>query len=230
VLGGTTLERGLPAGDYVVLEVTDTGSGIGSTDRERIFEPFFSTKPASLGTGLGLSTSLAIVQRHGGTITVDSHPGAGSTFTVHLPVSRRAVGADERTPAQAPDGGAGEQVLLVDDEPALRDVTARVLTDHGYRVATAANGAEALSVLDRLGPVDVVVTDLAMPVMDGAALVSELRARHVDVPIVVMSGLVDGTERRDLAAAGATAVIAKPFHAVTLLDELRTALVARRGV
>jgi CheY-like chemotaxis protein len=191
---------------------------------DKIFEPFFSTKEEGEGTGLGLSTAYSIVQSHDGFLDVDSERGAGTTFWVYLPVSEDE--AERRTrPAEPEDGavrGDGETVLVVDDEEFILETTREALLDAGYRVRTAEGGAEALSaVADE--PIDVVVTDLRMPEMDGFDLIRTLRARHPNLPIVAASGVADG--RTDEALdAGADAFLAKPFSAEKLQSTLHEVL------
>jgi PAS domain S-box-containing protein len=215
-------------GDYVVLRVTDTGTGIDPAVRGRIFEPFFSTKDTGRGTGLGLSTSLAIVRSHGGFISLYSEPGMGSTFRVYLPASRTSVA----TPSSADQApylalGKGEMVLIVDDEPAIRRVAQRTLERFGYCVLSAENGAEALTLYRARGhEIDVVLTDMAMPVMDGPALISALRAIDPDVRIVGSSGRSSMEGVGKSLGAPITHFVAKPYTAETLLQTLRDALSA----
>jgi PAS domain S-box-containing protein len=178
------------AGPHVMLQVQDNGEGIPPEIAERIFEPFFTTKDVSKGTGLGLSTSLAIVKSHGGFILVDSAPGRGTTFSVYLP----ALLAPRADAARAKDvhlpRGAGELILVVDDEAPVRMVTRRLLEAFGYRVALAGNGVEALAVFTaRQDEVAAVITDMMMPVMDGPATIRALRAIRPDVRIIAASGL-----------------------------------------
>jgi signal transduction histidine kinase/CheY-like chemotaxis protein len=182
----------LAAGRYVVVRVSDTGHGVPAEIQERIFEPFFTTKEVGRGTGLGLSTSYSIVRGHGGALGVVSEPGWGATFTVHLPAAEGRPVSAVTTPDTAPQG-RGELVLVVDDEPAIREVMEETLTAAGYRVATARDGLEALAVYEaRRGDVALVLTDMAMPALDGAGLIAELRRRDPRLPIVASSGLHRG--------------------------------------
>jgi len=212
-------------GPYVCLRVQDTGTGMPEDVVDKIFEPFFSTKEEGEGTGLGLSTAYSIVQSHEGFIDVDSEEGEGTTFWVYLPVR----GEGEERPARdgEPDvaaTGNGERVLIVDDEEFILETAREALRDVGYRPLVATGGEEALRVIEEADrPVDVVVTDLRMPDVDGFALIRTLRARFPNLPIVAASGVADG--RTDEALdAGAQAFLAKPFSAETLQKTLYEAL------
>jgi CheY-like chemotaxis protein len=220
-------ERNIDAepGTYVCLRVRDTGTGMPEDVMDKIFEPFYSTKEEGEGTGLGLSTAYSIVQSHDGFIDVDSEEGAGTTFWVYLPVRAE----DEERPARPtePDAastGDGERVLVVDDEEFILETTREALRDVGYRVLTASGGEAALQAIAEADEgVDVVVTDLRMPDMDGFALIRTLRARYPNLPIVAASGVADG--RTDEALdAGAHAFLAKPFTSETLQSALHEAL------
>ncbi len=186
------LRLDLSPGRHVVVRVTDTGHGVPAAIQERIFEPFFTTKEVGRGTGLGLSTSYSIVRGHRGALSVASEPGRGATFSVHLPAAEgRPATAVAATEAVA--RGRGELVLVVDDEPAIREVVEETLTSAGYRVATARDGLEALAVYEaRRGEVALVLTDMAMPGLDGAGLIAALRSRDPRLPIVASSGLQRG--------------------------------------
>ncbi|GGI08212.1 PAS domain-containing hybrid sensor histidine kinase/response regulator [Egicoccus halophilus] len=211
-------------GPAVVLQVTDTGSGIPPEVVTKMFDPFFSTKPQGEGTGLGLSTSAVIVDSHGGDIEVESEEGLGTTFTIRLPAEEAdTAGGEATTGAALP--GSGELVLVVDDEHALREVGRRVLEGSGYRALTAADGREALEAYRaHRSRVAAVVTDLMMPVMDGYALIGELRKLDRELPVVANSGL-SAPEAVDRAyAAGADRFLAKPYTPVSLLEVLRDLL------
>ena len=200
------------AGDYVRVTVEDTGEGIAADVIDKIFDPFFTTKPIGRGTGLGLSTSLGIVQRHGGHIDVTSTQGLGSRFDVLLPAARRPTqpllsSAHE----QRPPAGRGT-VLLVDDEASVRLVAREVLERSGYQVLEAASGEQALAIYRAQQPtITVVVTDIMMPGMDGADLVRAIRTLSGSVPIIGMSG-VTGSERQALAESwGLNGFLQKPY-------------------
>ncbi len=216
-------ERTLDAepGPYVCVRVTDTGAGMPDDVVDKVFEPFFSTKEEGEGTGLGLSTAYSIIQSHDGFIDVASEEGEGTTFWVHLPVSEepeaRRSGSDEVVPAGT---GSGERVLVVDDEEFVLETTRAALRDAGYRVHVAEDGDEALRQLEEHGEqIDAVITDLRMPNMDGLDLISTLRARHPNLPVIAASGMADGRSEKALQS-GAQTFLAKPFSE----EELQGAL------
>ena len=185
--------RGVPAGRYVLLEVSDTGCGLPV---DRIFEPFFTTKEVGKGTGLGLSTVLGIVRSHGGVINVYSEPPKGSVFKVYLPAQPAgdSAGPVAAAPPEALPRGHGELILLVDDEPAILEVTQCTLETFGYRVITAEDGAQAIALFAaHPHEVAVVITDIMMPVMDGPALILALRRIDPKVRIIAASGLKAGS-------------------------------------
>ncbi len=211
-------------GRYVQIAVADTGSGIAPEVMDRIFDPFFTTKELGKGTGLGLSTSMAIVESHGGFLEATSEPGQGSTFTVWLP----ALESEAAIPAQSPTGGLprghGEQILVVDDESQVRQVTARILRAYDYRPLLAGNGDEALRTFTAgEGAIAAVVTDLMMPGMTGEALVGALRVVDPGVQVIVTSGLPRGE------IPGVYRFLPKPFTMQELLSTLDEALQASRS-
>jgi PAS domain S-box-containing protein len=215
---------GARAGAYVVLQVSDTGSGISPEVQQRIWEPFFTTKEATKGSGLGLSTVLGIVNEHQGFVTLKTEPGRGTTFRVHLPAALtnpEKPGAP--VPLSAPRGN-GELVLVVDDEPDVREVTSAILAHHGYRVLTAGDGAEAVTLLaPRSTEVKIVVTDLQMPHLDGASLASVVRRLNPAIRIIVMSGM-DGARATEVVQRIAATFLAKPFKSDELLGAVAVAL------
>lgn len=216
-------------GQFILVEVADTGTGIPTEHLDRIFDPFFSTKEATKGTGLGLSTSLAIVESHGGFITVDSVPGSGSTFRVYLPTEGRAPATASESTTGALPRGHGELVLVVDDESAIRQITAQVLERFGYRVLSATSGEEALELFHaRPEEIALVLTDMRMPGMDGATLIRHLRDHRSDLPVVAASGLQAPGNVALLAGLGVPCVLTKPFTAGELLTIVRGCLAGRR--
>lgn len=209
----------LKPGPYVLLTVADTGSGIPEDIRQRIFEPFFTTKGVGAGTGLGLSTALGIARGHGGTISVESTPGVGTKFLVYLPAepAGQVTGAAAAS-IRANGHGAGQLVLVVDDEVHVRETMRAVLERAGYRVVTAANGEEALVKINPQAPgLKLVVTDIMMPNMDGVALVRVLRKAAPHLKVIAASGLGRNVRREDLQELGVVEVLAKPFEAEELL-------------
>ena len=210
--------EGARPGAWVRVRVRDTGHGMDPATLAHAFEPFFTTKQVGAGTGLGLATVFGIVRQAGGAVRVESAPGAGTTFTILLP---SADGGEE--PA-APRPGPGTQaapapaatVLLVEDEPAVRSATRRMLERRGYTVREAANGRLAMAEWRRAGgEVDLLVTDVRMPEMGGLELVTRLRAERPALPVVFMTGYVDGGVPESLGLAGE--VVEKPFVADVLL-------------
>ena len=220
----TTLEAGntdaLAPGDYVLINVTDTGVGMDATTRSRVFEPFFTTK-GPRGTGLGLATVYAIVKQSGGAVRCDSALGRGSTFEILLP---KVSGAVEATSTDAPTAIARgtERVLVVDDEPAVRVVVSSTLARHGYDVCVAEDGVSALEVLRRIDNVRLVISDVRMPRMNGLALYDEIQRTNPALPTILISGdsapeVVQGKGRRPM-------FLQKPFTPTALLAAARRAL------
>ncbi len=210
-------------GPYVRLTVSDTGTGIPHDILDKIFEPFFTTKPVGKGSGLGLSTVYSIVRSHGGFINVYSEPGQGTTFRVYLPAAPEveATAAEVETPTYR---GAGEGILLVDDEPFVLEAAREALEQLGYRVYPATQGREALEQLEaHAADIRAVITDLVMPEMDGLALIRAIRERWPELPVVASSGLHGG--RADAARqAGACAFLHKPYTAEKLAAILHQVL------
>jgi signal transduction histidine kinase/CheY-like chemotaxis protein len=215
----------LDSGDWILLTVSDTGCGIAPGILDKIFDPFFTTKAASFGTGLGLSTAQSIVKSHGGLITVTSQINQGTEFKVFLPMHSSAPAPADATPAIVPARGRGELILVVDDEPAVRLVTRATLLDHGYRVVTAGDGNEALSVFLGEGKaVHLVLTDMMLPSMDGAALVRSLRELSPGLKAIAMSGLLNGKALAESPGLASTTFLQKPFTAECLLQCVAEAL------
>ncbi|HWO11820.1 MAG TPA: response regulator [Polyangiaceae bacterium] len=217
--------RGSAPGPYVVLSVRDTGVGIRPDDLERIFDPFFTTKELDRGTGLGLSSVLGIVEGHLGFIEVDSELGAGTEFEVWLPEYRGGALEEPVGVALRHPRGRGQLVLVVDDEPAVLDVLGASIGRCGYRVALASDALTALRLLDeRGGEVAVVITDIAMPRLDGLHLAGEVRKRRRDLPIIVMTAALTPEDRASCAKLGVDEFLTKPFRTETLLRSLDRAL------
>jgi len=219
--------QALPAADYVLIEVGDTGTGIPKEIIDKIFEPFFSTKEVGKGTGLGLSTVYGIVKQTDGFIFLDSEVGRGTTFRIFLP---RHVPTAADTPAPetvaAPPLAPGQEaaprapvdltghgtILLVEDEEGLRGLNARGLASRGYTVLEAGNGLEAIEVLqERGGEVDLVVSDVVMPEMDGPTLLKEMRKLNPDLKMIFVSGYAEDAFEKNLPEGGQFAFLPKPF-------------------
>ena len=216
---------GIEKGDYVMLKVSDTGWGMDRETMSRIFEPFFSTKPEGKGTGLGLSTVYGIVKAHGGHITVDSMPGAGTTFKIYFPVLKgENVGISQKDIEEKdPTLYGKETILLVDDEESLLKLGKEVLCRYGYKVITAENGKKALEIYQR-EKVDLVVLDLIMPEMDGKECLKRLSEIDPDIEVILSTGYSIG--EMDLGKEGIyiKGIIRKPFNLKEMLKEVRRVL------
>ncbi|MBA3671394.1 MAG: PAS domain S-box protein [Gemmatimonadaceae bacterium] len=222
---------GLAGARWAGLAVSDTGCGMTPTLRARIFEPFFTTKPAGRGMGLGLSGVETLVRGLGGSIVVESESGAGSAVRIKLPEARAdtTVLADA-TPVAASTLHGDETILLVEDQEAVRLVAARMLGAYGYTVLLARHGGDALSLLAQHDDaVDLVVADLIMPEMNGAALAQHVHARWQTMPVLFMSGYTDAGRASEAAAHTASPVLRKPFTSTELVLAVRTALDGARG-
>ncbi|MGA2015917.1 MAG: PAS domain S-box protein [Opitutaceae bacterium] len=218
---------GARQGNFVAIEVRDTGTGIVPDVLDRIWEPFFTTKGLGKGTGLGLSTVLGIVRQHEGFLTVETstgeQAGSGTAFTVYLPAAQGAAADEGAAVGTLPPRGHGEMILLVDDEESVREVGTRALRKFGYRVVTANDGAEAISVfVTHAADVRLLLTDMQMPAVGGSALALALRCLKPDLPVVVMSGADEEPDER-MKKLAAT-YLSKPFEAQTLLSTVRRAL------
>lgn len=225
--------KGMPAADYVLVEVGDTGTGIPPEIIDKVFEPFFSTKEVGKGTGLGLSTVYGIVKQTGGFVYIDSEVGKGTTFSIFLPRHVPEVAATEtpteETPAAAPARpadltGVGT-ILLVEDEDGLRSLNARGLKSRGYTVLEAANGVDALTALEaRDGEVDLVVSDVVMPEMDGPTMLREMRSRNPHLRIIFVSGYAEDAFARSLPEGQQFAFLPKPFTLSQLVAAVKETL------
>jgi signal transduction histidine kinase/ActR/RegA family two-component response regulator len=222
---------GMTPGEWVCLKVSDTGVGISPEDQEHIFEPFFTTKPAGVGVGLGLPQVHGIVGQHGGHISVASKVGVGTTFTIFLPALKTLeanTGVDEIPMIATP--GNRETILLVEDEQALRTTLQEVLERWNYRVIAAANGKEALAILETMAsPPDLILSDVVMPEMSGIALFRTLRQRQMDIPIIFLSGHLRGEDLEELRRHGLEAWLPKPPGVDLLAQTIATALRKRAG-
>jgi PAS domain S-box-containing protein len=215
-----TLPEGNP-GAHVVLVVADTGTGIPPEVMERIFDPFYTTKAGGKGTGLGLSTVRGIVKGHGGFLTVESQPGCGTTFRIHLPVAGAPAGHPEAAaPKTAPT------VLLVDDEEMIRNTLSLLLKSEGYQVCAAEDGNAALAQFREKRPeIDLVITDLKMSGMNGYELITALRGLDAKLPIIALTGMADARQAEAVGALGAR-MLAKPMTRAILTKAVEQALAA----
>jgi len=211
-------------GQYIALEVEDTGVGMTPEVQARIFEPFFTTKPPGAGTGLGLAMCYGIVRQADGLMLVESEPGGGARFSVLLP--REGSGVEEGIPPAAPIVVPGrETVLLVEDDPTVRVVTGRILRELGYTVLEAASGAEARSVAaTAAGRIDLLLTDVVMPGGSGRELAEALTQTRPGLPVVFMSGYTADVILRMGIVHDKVTLLSKPFTAEALADTLRIAL------
>ncbi len=213
------------AGAWLVLHVEDTGTGIPAEALNHIWEPFFTTKAADKGTGLGLSTVRGIVDHHRGFISLKTQAGRGTTFRVYLPAAEMPAKIDHLDPVRpSAVRGNGELILIVDDEPQIRDITAAILSRHGYRVLIAGDGSEAVALFaSRSSEISVVVTDMSMPNLDGAILANIVQHLNPMVKILAMSGLSSsGGEMKMRQITGA--FLFKPFKVEALLQAVNKLL------
>jgi CheY-like chemotaxis protein len=218
----------VPPGHYVTLTVSDTGCGMDKTTMERLFEPFFTTKEPGKGTGLGLSTAYGIVRQHGGHIQACSQPGVGTTFRICLPrVSETAI-RTEPTAAPVPRarGGKGkETILVVEDNSLVREVICRMLVRQGYRAVPAETPSRAIETVEaERDRIDLLLTDIIMPEMNGRELYRQLRALHPGLRVICMSGYdSDAVAHRGMLEDGIP-LLHKPFEASLLGETVRKAL------
>jgi two-component system, cell cycle sensor histidine kinase and response regulator CckA len=217
---------GVSPGRYVTLTVSDTGGGMSAEVAARIFEPFFTTKSAGKGTGLGLSTVQAIVTEAAGIVTVESEEGAGATFRLYFPAIDVAVGTPEAAPGDRP---GQTTILVVDDEPALLEVTGRILRKDGYATLQARTYEQALS-LAASEDFQLLVTDSMMPGMTGATLAELISEMKPGTPVLHMSGYTAGVLDPERIRDGELPFIQKPFTAAALLEKVRSVLKARQDL
>ncbi len=216
---------GLGAGDYAVITIADTGTGMSEEVKAHLFEPFFTTKPLGKGTGLGLATCFGIVKQNNGQIIVQSELGKGAVFKIYfpqLPLTPEFLPVPIQPPVAA---GGDETVLLVEDEPAVREFAVAALREKGYAVVEAVNGAEGLHLARHHdGKIDLVLTDVVMPVMGGKEMADALRASHPDTKVLFTSGYTDdalvqhGVLRPDIK------FLQKPYMTATLTRKVREVL------
>ena len=212
-------------GAYICIVITDTGAGIPANIQEKIFEPFFTTKEIGMGTGLGLSTTLAIIKSHEGFINLHSEEGKGTTFRIYIP----ATGASSTAAAASEEAdlptGHGELILIIDDEAAIREITKETLKAHGYKAMTASDGAEGVAIFaENKRRIKVVITDIMMPVMNGTAAILALKKINPDVKIIAASGLATKGQIPTPLDSNVQAFVTKPYTAEKLLKTLAEVL------
>jgi two-component system cell cycle sensor histidine kinase/response regulator CckA len=212
-------------GRFGLVTIADTGTGMTPRVKERIFDPFFTTKDVGKGTGLGLSTSLTIVKSHGGFMNVYSEPGQGTRFSIYFPAEESEQSSDDAKGLSTLPRGNGELMLVVDDEQNIRDVMTATLETFGYNAITASDGTDGLAKFaQRSKEISLVITDMAMPFMDGAAMIRALRRIDPDLNIIGMSGLLNADQTAELQSLNVESFLTKPFTAESLLHAIRNAL------
>lgn len=221
------VEPGFAPADYVVVEVTDTGHGIPPEVKAKIFEPFFTTKEVGKGTGLGLSMVYGIVKQTGGYIACDSEPGQGATFRIflprHIPVAAEEEPSKKEEVKKAVDATGQGTILLVEDEEAVRAFGARALASRGYTVLEAGSGVQALEIVDEMeGKIDLIVSDVVMPEMDGPTMFGELRKRGVQCKVIFVSGYAEDAFARNLPEGEDFGFLPKPFSLKQLIEAVKS--------
>lgn len=212
-------------GDYVLITISDTGTGMSREVQNRIFDPFYTTKEPGKGTGLGLSTSLSIVKSHDGFVNVYSELGNGTQFAIYLPTLPSEETSRAAAPEQIYPRGEGQLILVVDDEENIRQITKATLEKYGYRVLTATDGADALAAYTKESEnIVLVLTDMAMPYMDGVAMTRVLRRLNPALKIIAASGLTSPVQAAELETLNVNAYLAKPYTAEKLLTTLHAVL------
>ncbi len=225
---GRWTERQAPRGmsdPCLILEVRDNGVGMDPETQARIFEPFFTTKAPDKGTGLGLAVVYGIVEQHGGRVMVNSEPGGGATFTCYLPACEPELDVEVEQSTLEPGPGGGQTLLVVDDEEGVRELARELLEEFGYRVIEARDGETALDLHAKHGgAIDLVLLDLSMPGIGGAETMRRLRARELELPIVLWSGYSAESALPAALAAQANGFLEKPFALPALLASIEEAL------
>jgi two-component system, cell cycle sensor histidine kinase and response regulator CckA len=217
--------RAVAPGEYLAIAVQDSGAGMDSETRRLAFDPFFTTKPLGTTSGLGLAMVYGTARNHGGSAEVESRKGEGTTVTLHLPCASEARAGESGAPPSGPRADVTDRsVLLVDDEPSVRAAARRILERAGLRVRAAENGRRALEVWTAEGPFDLVVLDMAMPVMGGKEFFFRLRRLAPEARVLVVSGFAGDSEAADALAAGALGFVEKPYTPTALTRAVRAAL------
>jgi PAS domain S-box-containing protein len=210
-------------GNYVVLTITDTGTGMDEKTRERIFEPFFTTGEMGCGTGLGLASTYGIIKNHGGYIDVESQKDLGTTFKIYLPASDKAVQGVARPPEEIAKGN--ETILLVDDEAMILEIGKQLLEAMGYSVLTASNGKEAVEVYKaKKDKIDILILDMIMPEMGGGEIYDTMKQINPDIKVLLSSGYSVEGKPTEILDRGCNGFIQKPFHMAELSQSIRKIL------
>ena len=219
------MNPGAQVGPHVAFSVSDTGAGMSAETMQKIFDPFFTTKEVGKGTGLGLATVVGIVKSHAGFLMVKSYLGVGTTFTVFIPAAQETKSAAKDADTTPIAGGGGKRVLLVDDEPAIREAVMYTLQDSGYQVFTAEDGTDALALYhQRRDEIDIVLTDISMGQMDGVTLTRALKKLNPAVRVIVSSGHFQKENVTILESVGVRTFLDKPYTADKLLRSLHAEL------
>jgi CheY-like chemotaxis protein len=212
-------------GAYALISVTDNGCGMDDTMRLRIFEPFFTTKEVGKGTGLGLAVTYGIIKQHDGYINVYSEPGTGSTFRIYLPVISALAAGEDRAQAEEVSVGGTETILIAEDDKSVRAMTKSLLTEFGYKVIEAVNGADAVKKFTEYrDPVDLLLFDLIMPKMNGKEALDEIRKIRPEIKVIFSSGYAPDTIRQKTSLADGVHLITKPAPPTELLRKVRQVL------
>lgn len=222
-LGAPLYPEDPPGGDYVAICVSDTGSGMTAEIRNKVFEPFFTTKEVGKGSGLGLSQVLGFAKQSGGGVRIESQEGKGTSVSIYLPRSTAKASGAKAAGAEAgvASPAAGTTILLVDDDPSVREITASLLQEMGYTVIETGSGGAALELLERERGINLMLLDFAMPGMNGAEVAREAYAKRPSLPVVFVTGFAD---RAALAGVSEAHIIGKPFVGDELATKVSTAL------
>jgi CheY-like chemotaxis protein len=217
---------GLQAGDFVRLGVHDTGTGMSEEEQQHLFEPFYTTKPFGERAGFGLATCYTIVQQNDGYITVDSTPGAGSSFVVYLPVAQSTETTESKTPDTGSQKPGTERVLLVEDDSSVRKYVSEVLRECGYSVLEAGSGIEALLLVNEHPDqrIDLLISDMVMPQMSGRGLADVLQSRYPDLKVLFISGYPPETISMRGVDSNSIALLSKPFTEDKFIGRVREIL------
>jgi len=228
-LGPTFYPEEPSAGDYVAVSVSDTGTGMTDSVRNKVFEPFFTTKGVGKGSGLGLSQVLGFAKQSGGGVCIESRVGEGTSVHIYLPRADKQHRNDDKPISvriNAVGAFSGANILLVDDDNAVREITRAMLHDLGYRVLEAGSGRAALELLEQESTIDLLIVDFAMPGMNGAEVAREAQAKRPALPILFVTGFADRTA---LAGIRESQIIGKPFVNEELASKVRLAIASGRS-